>query len=413
MKNSAMLLFGLILMLAGTAAGQEQDEFATLRLEIGDPGLKGQTMEVRPDTIHSTRTGLPLEFEDMIREMAEARIIHVGESHNSLPMHRIQARIIRSLYEQNPDLTVGMEMFTPLRQAPLNKWSMGLLTQKEFIREAEWYVAWNFNFGFYHDIFEAVKTLRIPIYGLNAPREIISKLRMGGYDALTEEEKAQVPNPDTTHQDHRVYIRAVFEDMDMPHAMAGPGLDKVFEGLYRAQSAWDEVMSDNILNALEYTRNRMVVLAGSGHLMYNLGINRRAFEKSGWPFKTVVCVMIPEGQESLQVSRSLADYVWGLPEQERPTYPSIGLRLKMFDHLANPVVEREPIDGIALDAGFEKGDVILSVGDHAFNDINTLRTYLSHFNWGDTVIFEVLRDAQVKTIELVFEYKEGEEEKQG
>ena len=194
--------------------------------------------------------------------------------------------------------------------------------------------------------------------------------------------------------------------------MAGPGLDKVFEGLYRAQSAWDEVMSDNILNALEYTRNRMVVLAGSGHLMYNLGINRRAFEKSGWPFKTVVCVMIPEGQESIEVSRTLADYVWGLAEEERPTYPSVGLRLKMFDHLANPVVEREPIDGVALDAGFEKGEVILSVGDHTFNDINTIRTYLSHFTWGDTVTFEVLRDAQVKTIDVTFELKEKEEETQ-
>jgi uncharacterized iron-regulated protein len=348
----------------------------------------------------------------MIREMNEARVVHVGESHNSLPMHLIQARIIRALYAQDPNLTVGLEMFTPMRQEPLNKWSAGLLTQKEFIREAEWYVAWNFNFGFYKDIFEAAKALRIPLYGLNAPRKIISKLRMRGYDALTDEEKALVPNPDTTHQEHRAYIRATFENMDMPHAMAGPGLDKVFEGLYRAQSAWDEVMSDNILNALEYTRNRMVVLAGSGHLMYNLGINRRAFEKSRWPFKTVVCVMIPKGQESLKVSRSLADYVWGLSEEERPAFPSIGLRLKKFDRLANPVVEREPIDGVTKDSGFEKGDVILSVGEHTFSDINTMRTYLAHFSWGDTVAFEVLRDGQVKTIEVEFREKEDEEEKQ-
>jgi len=412
MKNSALIMLCMMAMLAVGSSAQEQDEFATLRLELGDPGLKGKTMEIRPGTIYSAKRGGLLEFEDMIREMAEVRIIHVGESHNSLPMHRIQARIIRSLYEQDPALTVGMEMFTPLRQESLNKWSMGLLTQKEFIREAEWYVAWNFNFGFYEDIFEAAKTLRIPIYGLNAPREIISKLRMGGYDALTEEERAQVPIPDTTHQEHRAYIRAIFENMDMPHAMAGPGLDKVFEGLYRAQSAWDEVMSANILKSLEYTRNRMVVLVGSGHLMYNLGTNRRAFEKSGWPFKTVVCVVIPEGQESLEVSRSLADYVWGLAEEERPAYPSIGLRLKKFDHLANPVVEREPIDGITLGAGFKKGDVILSVGDHTFNDINTMRTYFAHFTWGDTVTFEVLRDAQVKTINVAFEPKQEEGEKQ-
>jgi hypothetical protein len=286
---------------------------------------------------------------------------------------------------------------------------MGLLTEKEFIREGEWYVAWNFNFGYYAEIFAAAKSLRIPIHGLNAPREIISKLRMRGYTALTDEEKALVPDPDVTHQEHRAYIRATFENMEMPHAMQGPGLDKVFEGLYRAQSAWDEVMSDNMLRALEYTRKRMVVLAGSGHLMYNLGINRRALEKSGWPSKTVVCVVVPEGRDSLEVSRSLGDYVWGLAEEDRPAYPSIGLRLKTFDHLTNPVVEREPIDGVAQDAGFEKGDVILSVGDHSFSNINTLRIYLAHFTWGDTVNFQVLRDGQVKTIEVLFELKEEEE----
>ncbi len=411
MKRTALMVLCLIGILSlGLSAQEEQDEFTTLRLKLGDPNLKNMTLEVRPDEIFSAVTGHTITFEEMIAEMADARIIHVGESHNSLPMHQIQARIIRSLYEQNPELTIGLEMFTPLRQEFLNKWSMGLLTEKEFIREAEWYVAWNFNFGFYADIFAAAKSLRIPIHGLNAPRAVISKLRMQGYAALTDEEKAMVPDPDLTHQEHRAYIRAVFENMDMPAVMKGPGLDKVFEGLYRSQSAWDEVMSDNMLKALEYTRKRMVVLAGSGHLMYNLGLNRRAFEKSGWPFKTVVCVVVPEGQDSLEVSRSLGDYVWGLTEEDRPAYPSIGLKLKMFDNLANPVVEREPIDGVAQDAGFKKGDVILSIGDHTFSDINTLRTYLAYFTWGDTVTFEVLRDGQVKTIEVLFETTEEEEE---
>ncbi len=411
MKRTALMVLCLIGILSlGLSAQEEQDEFTTLRLKLGDPNLKNMTLEVRPDEIFSAVTGHPITFEEMIEEMADARIIHVGESHNSLPMHQIQARIIRSLYEQNPELTIGLEMFTPLRQEFLNKWSMGLLTEKEFIREAEWYVAWNFNFGFYADIFAAAKSLRIPIHGLNAPRAVISKLRMQGYAALTDEEKAMVPDPDLTHQEHRAYLRAVFENMDMPAVMKGPGLDKVFEGLYRSQSAWDEVMSDNMLKALEYTRKRMVVLAGSGHLMYNLGLNRRAFEKSGWPFKTVVCVVVPEGQDSLEVSRSLGDYVWGLTEEDRPAYPSIGLKLKMFDNLANPVVEREPIDGVAQDAGFKKGDVILSIGDHTFSDINTLRTYLAYFTWGDTVTFEVLRDGQVKTIEVLFETTEEEEE---
>ena len=393
-------------ILAAGAAAQEEGDAGTLRLSLGDPQYKGQFLQIKPDTLFSARTGSPLDYSDMIEELAQARLVYVGESHDSMAMHEIQARIIRSLYEQDPNFTIGMEMFTHRRQEYLNKWSAGLLTVKEFIREAEWYVAWNFNFNYYADIFDAAKTLRIPIFGLNAPRELISKLRMRGWDALSSEEQALVPEPDVSHEEHRAYIRSIFQNMDMPAAMKGPGLDKVFEGLYRAQSAWDEVMAENILKSLAYTRRKMVVLAGSGHLMYNLGINRRAFEDSGWPFKTVVCVEVPEGQDSLEVARTLGDYIWGLPAEERPVYPSLGLSLKTFDGLANPVVDRKPFNGVALDAGFEKGDVILSVENHEFADINTLRTFLAHFTWGDTVEFIVLRDAQPKSIKVLFELKE-------
>jgi uncharacterized iron-regulated protein len=402
-------LIGILLL--GTlwipgAAAQEESDAGSLRLNLGDPEYKGKMLRIEAGKIYSAETGLPIDYAEMAEELADVRLVYVGESHNSLPMHGIQARIIRSVFELDPRFTIGMEMFTQRRQESLNKWSAGLLTVKEFIRDAQWYVAWNFNFDYYAEIFAAAKTLRIPVFGLNAPRELISKVRMRGWDALSGEEQALVPKPDVTHEEHRAYIRSIFQNMDMPAAMKGPGLDKVFEGLYRAQSAWDEVMAENILKALAYTQRKMVVLAGSGHLMYNLGINRRAYEKSGWPFKTVVCVEVPEGRDSLEVARTLGDFIWGLAAEERPAYPSLGLSLKTFDGLANPVVDRKPFDGVARDAGFEKGDVILSVGNHEFGDINTLRTFLAHFTWGDTVEFTVLRDAQPKTITVHFEHKE-------
>ncbi len=407
MKKSVMIfMLAGILTIGLTAQEQDPESDKILRLPIGDPQFRDKTLEVQPDVIYSARTGRSLDFAQMIQELAKVRLIYVGETHNSLPMHRIQAKILRALYERNPNLTVGMEMFNPGHQEHLNKWTAGLLTPEEFVREAKWYEIWNFHYGFYADVFSAAKSLRIPLYGLNAPREVISKIRMQGWDALSDEAKALVPEPDVTHTDHRAYIRAVFENMDMPHAMEGPGLDKVFEGLYRAQAAWDEVMAKNILRSLEYTRNSMVVLAGSGHLLYNLGINRRANEQSGWPFKTVVCVVIPEGRDIIEVSRTLGDYIWGLPAEKRPAYPSFGLSLKKFDGLDNPVVDRKPFDGVTLNAGFEKGDVILSIDVHQFKDINTMRTYLAHFTWGDKVEFRVLREGQVKTVEVVLEHNE-------
>jgi C-terminal processing protease CtpA/Prc len=96
----------------------------------------------------------------------------------------------------------------------------------------------------------------------------------------------------------------------------------------------------------------------------------------------------------VQVSRSLADYVWGVAAEKMPAFPHIGLRFKKFDRLDNLVIERKPIIGVAAGANFKKGDVLLSVDGKNFSDINELRIYLARFNWNDEVKFYLLRDAQ-------------------
>jgi uncharacterized iron-regulated protein len=303
-----------------------------------------------------------------------------------------------------------MEMFTPDSQKNLNKWSLGILSEEEFIQQARWYINWNFNFGFYKEIFEVARTHTIPIYALNAPRKIISKIRMQGWEALSQEEKMLVPEPDLSHEEHRELIHSIFEAMEMPPQMKGAGLEAVFGGLYRAQSAWDEVMAFNLLESLKRNQGKIVALAGSGHLLYNLGINRRAYEKSQIPYKTVICVEIPEEKESMVVSRSLSDYIIGLKAEDKPAFPSLGLKFKTFSGLDNLVIERSPIDGVALDKGFEKGDIVLAVDGKKYSDINALRTYLAQFSWEDEVTFSLLRNVQEIEIVLLFTLPEKKDE---
>ena len=398
----------ILLLSAALVFGAEEDEI--LHLKIGDETLKEKTMLVSPGNIHEANSGKTISFVEMIQGMKKSRLVYVGETHNSLVMHQIQAKIIQGLYEQDRELTVGMEMYPITQQEPLNKWSLGILSEQEFIRGARWYVNWNFHFGFYRDIFKVVKKNEIPLYALNVPRDIITKVRMRGWEALSEEEKGMVPELDLTHQDHRTLIRAIFESSDLPPQMKGKGLEMAFEGLYRAQTAWDETMAHHALGALNKEGGKVVVLAGSGHLLYNLGINLRAYKKSRMPSKTVVCVVVPEGKKHVEVSRSLADYVWGLEEEGRPVYPSIGLRLKKFEELDNLVIERDPIDGVAKGSDFKKGDVILSVDGKKYADINELRIYLAQFTWDDKVTFQLLRDARQIEALLKFQMPEDDTE---
>ena len=376
----------------------------TLVLQIGNPKLKDKTMDVGLGSTVAARTGAAVGFDRMIQDMKSSRFVYVGETHNSLPMHEIQFQIIRALYAQDRNLAIGLEMLPVTVQETLNKWTDGLLTRDEFIREARWYVNWNFNFGFYEKIFEFAKEHRLPVYALNAPREIITKVRMQGWEALTESEKKYIPKaPDLTNKDHRALIRKIFESAEIPHQMKGAGLDMMFEGLYRAQSAWDEVMSANAVKGAESEGRRLVVCAGSGHLIYNLGLNMRAFEKSGLASRTVIAVAIPAGQKSLKVARTYGDYVMGIAEEAKPAFPTVGLPLKKVDNLANLVVESKPIDGAASRADFEKGDVILSVDGQAHGDINEVRIYLARFKCGDEVKFRLLRNGTVKDVSLKFD----------
>ncbi len=411
--NARKLMIALFIILFGALviSGSEEED-KTLTLQIGNRKLKEKKMEVSPGKIYSAQEGKPILFSKMIAEMEDCEFVYVGETHDSLPMHEIQARIIRALYEQERDLTIGLEMFSIDNQDALNKWSLGILSQEEFIRESRWYINWNFNFGFYEGIFMLAKENKIPVYALNVPREIISKIRMRGWEGLSEGEKRIVPDPDLSHEEHRALIRTIFEATELPHQMKGKGLEMAFEGLYRAQSAWDEVMALNVVSAQKREGKKVVVLAGSGHLLYNLGISRRAYERSPLPYKTVICVIVPEGRESVSVSRSLADYVWALPEEKRPVYPSAGLRIKKFEGLDNLVIESDPISGVALGADFKKGDIILGVDGKSFFDINELRIYLADFKWDDEVRFRLLRNASEVEVLLKFmppEHKKEED----
>ena len=391
-----------------TAFSQEEGD-KVLLLKIGNKKLREKVMTISPDIVFSGKEGKAVSFTKMITEMKDSRFVYVGESHNSMPMHDIQLQVIQALHKQDNNLSIGLEMFPVTGQEVLNKWSLGLLSEDEFIQEAEWYVTWNFNFGFYRKIFLFAKSNKIPIYALNAPRTMISAVRMKGWEGLSDEQKLIIPQPDLSIKEHRELIMTIFGGAGEAHQMPQQDMDQMLDALYRAQSAWDEVMAFNAVEAAKKDGRRMVVLAGSGHLLYNLGINYRAFGRTGVPFKTVVCLEVPNTEPSVQVSRSFADYVWGLKEEEMPAYPSVGLNFKVFDGLENLVVERNPIGGIVRGQDIKKGDIVLDVDGTDYTSINTLRIYLSHFSWGDEVKFRLLREAKEIEVTLKFEMKEVEE----
>jgi len=400
-KEFFIFLAFLVMLVASPSLIPAQKEDKVLTLPLGQAEYRGKFVEMEPGKLYSMKSGKPLKFEQMIKEMKKARFIHLGETHDNLDMHDWQLRIIESLYRQDPDLAIGLEQVTVDLQSVLDRWVSGELEEENFLKEIRWYVTWNFNYNYYKNIFDLARKNKIPIIALNAPRNLISKVRMQGYESLTEEEKKIIPPLDLTNQDHRLLIKTIFESEEIPTQMKGVNLEASLEGLYRAQVAWDETMGRKAVMAAEATGKRVVVLAGSGHLLYNLGLNHRAWKLSRQPMATVIGVEVPENSR-LRVARGLADYVYGVAKKDYPAYPAPGLNLKKVEGLTNLVVGASPTEPLTREAGFQKGDVILAVGTESVSEVNDFRMILARYGWGEEVEIKVLRNGEVLTLTLKF-----------
>ena len=249
--------------------------------------------------IISSKLGEPVSLGDLIEDLNSCRITYVGEKHTNAAHHKIQLQIIQALYQSHPDLVVGMEMFDYTYQDVLDQWSKGELTQEDFLRKSHWYANWRFDFSLYQEILEFIKAHRIRLVGLNIPSHIPPKIREGGIENLSAEDKAHLPQQiDLSKSDHRDYLQKVF-DGHKHHFKR----EVAFEDFYAAQSVWEDAMAERIAQNLNDAV--MVVLAGNGHIQFKYGIPDRAYEQTGASFRTIY--LEPVGSN---VKRDIADYIW-------------------------------------------------------------------------------------------------------
>jgi len=200
-----------------------------------------------------------IPFDRMIGEVSRSRVIVIGETHDNQSHHDLQLKIIRTLYEGGAPLAVGLEMFRAENQELLDKWwRWGMPTEQfEVLYRENWGMPWIL----YRDIFLYSRQKRIPLVGLNVPRDVIAKVAREGFSSLTESERRKLPPGLTCTLDeaYRSFIRSAFAE----HAGAS---GRSFDHFCEAQMVWDTAMA---IHALEYLDknpgSRIVILAGSVH----------------------------------------------------------------------------------------------------------------------------------------------------
>ena len=273
--------------------------------------IKDNLTRLMENTILKTDTASVASRQQLIADLAETRVIYVGESHTNPSHHAIQLEIIRALWHTTPHLAIGMEMFDHTYQPVLDQWSAGKLDETTFIEQTHWYANWRFDFGLYRDILEYAKEKGLRVIALNVPFHIPGKISVGGIASLTQDDRRHLPETiDTTDDDHRAYVEKIFK----MHTIRGR---ENFEYFYEAQCTWEDAMAEAV--AENMGSDKMVVLVGNGHITRKFGIPNRAFTRTHAPFKTIY--LAPVGGEA---ELSWADYLWVTPDQRMPRNRMMG-----------------------------------------------------------------------------------------
>jgi aminopeptidase N len=375
-----------------------------LHLPIGDPSRRDREAPLVLDAITDTKTGEILVPADLPARLKEVRILLIGEEHTSMESHRVARRVLEELVRSGRRVLLGIEMAPFTEQAALDLWTSGKLSEKEFLEKSRWYRNWGHNWNYSRDLFLFAGESQIPIVGVNAPRDLLVSVRKKGLEGRTPEEVAHLPaRIDTDSPEGLRLFRAELEGEGMHGSMG----EEEWKAMFASQCAWDATFARNSVAALEKSGNDsrtiLVLVAGSGHVLYGLGAERQA--RIGFSARTASLLPIAVRDEKDRpvesVRASAANFLWGIAAERDPLYPTLGLSVPMGE--ASPLSVIHVEKGSPADrAGLAVGDAVLLFDGNPVADRETLNRLVAGKRWGDSARLSVRRGTETLERTVLF-----------
>ena len=244
----------------------------------------------------------PLTTGQFLDRLLAADFVCVGERHDSLPEHRAQLWLLDLLHAADPSLGLGMEAFHRPFQKPLDEHSEGTIDEPAMLTQTEYASRWGYAWELDGPLMRFCRQHRMPVAGLNIPRELTRRLSAEGYDKLNEAEKKALGPMDFQVANHRAHW---FEKLAAMHGNATVAPERK-ERSYQVMAAWDQGMAQSAATfKKERGLNRLLVIAGSGHIERRFGIPDRLEKLSGG--KALAVRVIQSGEPLEEKGQALSD----------------------------------------------------------------------------------------------------------
>jgi uncharacterized iron-regulated protein len=404
-QSIQLLASAVLALLIAAPAARAQGRL--LHLAIGDPSRKDREAPLVLDGITDTKAGDTITTTELAARLASTRLLLIGEEHTNTQCHLVQYRVLEALVKSGRRVFIGLEMYPYTEQRFLDQWRDGLLTEEGFVRLSRWYDNWGYNWAYYRDIFLLARDHKVPMFAVNTPREVVAAVRKKGLANLTPEEAAHIPKDiDVNNADHMTFFKATFEGNEGPVHGSGMG-DDMWMNMLSAQATWDATMGFNGVEALKAQNDPkaiMVILVGSGHVAYGVGIERQARKWFDGPIASLIPVSVGTPGRGLLKSTqaSYANFIWGVPDEVDTAYPSMGTSTAVGtgDTQRRVIIVQD--GSPAAQAGVKVGDVMQSLDGVALTDKETFSRLMAAKRWGDAATLVVTRGTEKVTLKVVF-----------
>jgi uncharacterized iron-regulated protein len=386
----------LSLAVAATAAAPDPAH----RLSLGDPARRDREVTLVLDAGVDTATGETVTAEQIAERLDAVNLLLLGESHASVESHRVQLQVLSALQRRGRAIRLALEMFPDTEQPSLEAWNEGRWSDAEFPDKAGWYEHWGYHWGYYRDILLFAREHRIKLVAANAPRELVAAVRQKGLANLSPEQAARMPpRVNTDSPDHLALFKAQLGGGDSLH---GGMTEDAWKGMLAAQATWDAAMAWNAVQAFEAARDPraiVVVLVGSGHVAFGLGIERQARAWFDGPMSSLIPMPLADdtGAATSPVRASYAHFLWGVPAERWSAWPSLGLSTRAGEGGLRQVIAVDD-DGPAARAGVKVNDVLLRLDGVALDSRQTLGRQMATYDWGDVPALTIRRAGEELTL---------------
>jgi len=354
-------------------------KYTTIRFEKGK-NVEKETAETQrgmvfrlTEPIEGVMPKKSLNLEEVIDRVAEKPVIFVGERHGNYEDHKVELDVIMGLNKRERTFAIGMEMFQKPFQKVMDDYISGTIDEKQFLKKSEYFKRWGFNYNFYRELIEFARAKGIRIVALNLNGEIIRKVALGGLDALSSEEKKEIP------QDMNMADYAYRNRLKKIYGSHPPGTS--FDNFYQSQILWDETMAHSAADFLKDNPGcQLVVIAGAEHIMYDSGIPQRLKRLTGKEYITILNGIFDE---------DIGNYVVFANPVNPPFSARLGVILrKKGDRV---IIEDFASDSPAMEAGMRKGDALVMVDNSKIGTADDVRIALFDKKPYESVRVKIMR----------------------